>query len=94
MENETFWTAIGFLGQALFGARFLVQWAVSERQRKSVFPLAFWFLSIGGGIIMMAYAVWLNSYPIILGQLTGLAVYGRNLYFVYRERRQETAAAG
>ena len=93
LDNETIWTAVGFLGQALFGARFLVQWAVSERERRSVVPLAFWFLSIGGGMVMLTYAIWLESYPIILGQISGLAVYLRNLYFVYSERRKAAVAA-
>ena len=84
MSEEAIWTSVGFLGQALFGSRFLVQWIASERRRRSVIPLAFWFFSLGGGVTLLAYAIWLEAYPIILGQAFGLIVYSRNLYLIYR----------
>jgi lipid-A-disaccharide synthase-like uncharacterized protein len=78
---------IGYAGQALFSMRFLVQWVASERARKSVFPVAFWFFSIGGGILLFIYALTIKDPVFILGQGFGVFVYARNLYFVYRERR-------
>jgi lipid-A-disaccharide synthase-like uncharacterized protein len=83
MEIPTFWLFIGFAGQALFSARFIVQWIVSERRRKSVVPIAFWFLSLGGGTLLLAYAVSRQDPVIILGQGTGLVVYLRNLWLIY-----------
>jgi lipid-A-disaccharide synthase-like uncharacterized protein len=78
---------VGYAGQALFTMRFVVQWIASERARKSVFPVAFWFFSIGGGILLFAYALTIKDPVFILGQGFGVFVYLRNLYFVYRERR-------
>jgi lipid-A-disaccharide synthase-like uncharacterized protein len=87
---------IGYAGQALFTMRFLVQWIATERARKSVFPVAFWFFSIGGGLLLFGYALVKRDPVFILGQGFGVFVYLRNLYFVYRERRVSgiEAAAG
>ncbi len=82
MDKETLWLAVGFLGQALFSARFLVQWLKSEKEKKSVFPVAFWYFSIAGGITLCAYAVYRKDPVFIVGQLGGLLIYFRNLYFV------------
>ena len=91
----TFMLVLGFLGQALFSARFLVQWLVSERRGESTIPLAFWFLSIGGGLTLLTYAILRRDPVFILGQSAGLVVYSRNLVLIARERdREETAAAG
>jgi lipid-A-disaccharide synthase-like uncharacterized protein len=87
VDKETIWLAIGFLGQALFSARFLVQWLQSEREKKSVFPVAFWYFSIAGGITLSAYAIYRKDPVFIVGQLTGLFIYLRNLYFVTYERK-------
>lgn len=88
VDKETVWLVIGFLGQALFSARFIVQWIKSEREKKSVFPIAFWYFSIGGGVTLLAYAVYRQDPVFIVGQLSGLFIYLRNLYFVIHERRK------
>ena len=75
----TLWLAVGFLGQALFTARFLLQWIISERRGTSVVPVAFWWLSLAGGIALLAYAVYRRDPVIITGQGVGLLVYSRNL---------------
>ena len=80
------WLAIGLAGQLTFGARFLVQWIVSERRGKSVIPLAFWWLSLGGGVILLAYALHRRDPVFILGQAFGLIVYVRNVVLI-RGRR-------
>lgn len=82
------WLAIGFTGQLLFSMRFLVQWMASEKARKSVMPVAFWYFSIGGGLTLLAYAIHRQDPVFILGQAGGLAIYLRNLYFVHKERRE------
>jgi lipid-A-disaccharide synthase-like uncharacterized protein len=85
-ESLTFWLVLGFAGQALFSMRFLVQWLATERARRSVIPVPFWYLSIGGGALLFTYAVWREDPVFIVGQGAGLAIYLRNLYFVHRER--------
>jgi lipid-A-disaccharide synthase-like uncharacterized protein len=79
MSSLTFWLTIGFLGQAIFTARFVVQWLVSERKQDSVVPVAFWWLSLFGGMTLLAYAVFRRDPVIITGQSMGLVVYTRNL---------------
>jgi lipid-A-disaccharide synthase-like uncharacterized protein len=83
---------IGFVGQAAFGARFLVQWIYSEKYRRSVIPIAFWYLSLAGGVILFSYAVQRRDPVFIVGQCTGVFIYARNLHFIYRERRQKASA--
>ena len=80
------WLLIGFVGQGLFASRFWVQWIASEKQRKSIIPVAFWYLSIAGGVTLFAYALYREDPVFIVGQATGLLIYSRNLYFIYRER--------
>ena len=80
------WLAIGLAGQLAFGARFLVQWIVSERRGKSVIPLAFWWLSLGGGVILLAYAVHRSDPVFIIGQAFGLIVYVRNVVLIRRRQ--------
>lgn len=82
------WLVIGFTGQLLFSMRFLVQWMASEKARKSVMPVAFWYFSIGGGLTLLIYAIHRQDPVFIAGQAGGLAIYLRNLYFVYKERRE------
>ncbi|PYN38222.1 MAG: lipid A biosynthesis protein [Candidatus Rokuibacteriota bacterium] len=85
MTTDQIWLGVGFLGQAFFSARFLIQWIASERLRKSVVPRAFWYFSIGGGMTLLLYALWRRDPVFILGQGAGLFVYARNLYFVLRD---------
>lgn len=84
--GEFWWVVIGLGGQLLFTARFLVQWIASERAGRSVVPLAFWYFSVGGGIILFAYAVYRKDPVFILGQSMGLFIYLRNLWLIYGER--------
>ena len=85
--NELIWISVGFVGQMLFAMRFIVQWIVSEKQKRSVIPIAFWYFSAGGGLVLLSYAIWRQDPVFILGQSTGLFIYSRNLYFIHRERR-------
>jgi lipid-A-disaccharide synthase-like uncharacterized protein len=82
------WVLLGFVAQAFFTMRFLVQWLASEKVGKSVIPLAFWWFSIGGGLLLFVYALYRRDPVFILGQGFGVFVYLRNLQFVLRERRR------
>jgi lipid-A-disaccharide synthase-like uncharacterized protein len=77
---------VGFLGQALFTARFLVQWIASEKAGRSIVPVAFWFFSLGGGLILFAYALYRGDPVFIVGQGMGTFIYMRNLMLIARER--------
>ena len=77
--GEHFWLSVGFVGQGFFSMRFLVQWIASERRGESVIPIAFWFLSIGGGLTLFTYALYRLDYS-------------RNLYLIWRKRRRLTGA--
>ena len=87
------WVALGFLAQALFSARFLMQWIASERAGRSVIPLSFWLFSVGGGALLLVYALYRKDPVFIAGQALGLFIYARNLYFIPRERRRGAAVA-
>lgn len=81
------WVALGFLAQLLFTARFAVQWIASERQNRMVIPIAFWFFSLGGGVLLLIYALHRRDPVFIAGQAFGIFVYARNLYFELRDRK-------
>lgn len=92
MTSQWIWVAIGFLGQALFSARFLVQWIASERARRSIVPKAFWLFSLGGGATLLAYAIYRQDPVFIVGQASGLFIYLRNIMLIRRETRQAEAS--
>jgi lipid-A-disaccharide synthase-like uncharacterized protein len=87
------WLALGIFGQLLFGMRFVVQWLASERQGRSVVPVAFWFFSIGGGLITLVYGLFKREPVIILGQSLSIFIYIRNLMLIGKEKRRLAAAA-
>lgn len=91
MNLDVIWLGIGLLGQALFSMRFLVQWLASERQRRSVMPIAFWYFSLAGGATLLAYAIYRTDPVFIIGQLTGLFIYARNLHLIWREHKTRAA---
>jgi lipid-A-disaccharide synthase-like uncharacterized protein len=80
------WILIGFIGQAFFFGRFLVQWIHSERRGRSVIPITFWYMSLAGGLILLAYAIHRSDPVFIAGQLVGAFVYVRNLMLIRRSR--------
>src|SRR5947199_9321222 len=85
------WVILGFVAQGFFTIRFVVQWIASERARKSVIPVAFWFFSIGGGVLLLIYALYRKDPVFIARQALGLLVYIRNLYFIIVNGRQASA---
>ncbi len=88
---EFIWLGIGFLGQALFFGRWVLQWVVSERHQESRVPIGFWYLSLTGGLITLAYAIYRKDPVFIAGQSIGATVYFRNLMLLHRTSREMNA---
>ena len=87
MTAEHLWLAVGLAGQAIFGGRFIVQWIASERRRQSHIPIVFWYMSLVGGVVTLAYAIHKKDPVFIIGQGSGVVVYIRNLMLIYRAHR-------
>lgn len=89
---KTLTLVIGFAGQFLFFMRFLLQWIKSEQEQRSVIPEIFWYFSLGGGILLLVYAILRGDIVFIIGQSTGTFIYLRNIWLLRKERRQEQVA--
>jgi len=88
--TTTYWLVIGFIGQIAFGARFVIQWLVSEKKGESTIPIAFWYCSIVGSVIsviLLTYAIHREDPVFILGQSLGSIIYVRNLILIDRKKR-------
>jgi lipid-A-disaccharide synthase-like uncharacterized protein len=85
--SASLWLVLGFIGQAVFVGRFVLQWIYSEYKRRSVVPLAFWYASLIGGALLLLYAIHKRDPVFIVGQAGGFLVYARNLQWRLRERR-------
>ncbi|MBY8975519.1 lipid-A-disaccharide synthase N-terminal domain-containing protein [Rhodobacteraceae bacterium NNCM2] len=86
---ELIWIMVGLGGQVLFMMRFLLQWMATEKARRSVIPISFWWFSIGGAAVLLSYAIYRQDPVFILGQSLGFFIYARNLWFIYQERAQD-----
>ncbi|MDD2998418.1 MAG: hypothetical protein EOM80_06560 [Erysipelotrichia bacterium] len=87
MSKFDLWLIVGLLGQLLFSLRFFVQWLASEKEKRSVVPVSFWYFSIGGSFLLLAYAIKRQDPVFILGQSMGFVIYIRNLVLIDREKR-------
>ncbi|WP_298378584.1 lipid-A-disaccharide synthase N-terminal domain-containing protein [Azospirillum sp.] len=85
--TDLIWIGLGFFAQFLFMMRFVVQWIASERAKRSVMPEVFWYFSIGGGVLLLAYSVYRVDPVYMFGQGLGLIIYFRNLYFVWNNKQ-------
>lgn len=94
MAEETWWLLLGFGGQALFMGRFVLQWLASERRGRSVVPVPFWYLSIAGALVLLAYALHRHDPVFVAGQGLGVAIYVRNLQLIRRARLRGSPGAG
>lgn len=83
---------LGAFAQALFASRFIIQWIASEIAGRSVIPIAFWYCSLAGGLALLSYAIYREEPVFIAGQIPGIIVYSRNLYFISRDRRASRPA--
>jgi lipid-A-disaccharide synthase-like uncharacterized protein len=85
------WILVGFGGQILFSGRTLVQWFVSEKERRSVVPPIFWWMSLVGGVSLFAYFAWRQDLVALLGQCSGVVIYARNIRLIYKHKRRGAA---
>ena len=88
-QMEFIWVMVGLGGQLMFMTRFLLQWIATEKARKSVIPVSFWWFSIAGAAILLAYAIYRQDPVFILGQSLGFFIYARNLWFIYQEKASD-----
>jgi lipid-A-disaccharide synthase-like uncharacterized protein len=88
-----FWLVFGVIAQLLFAGRFIVQWIASEKEGRSVIPFAFWFFSMGGGLMTLVYGVVKREPVIILGQGLATIIYIRNIMLIMKERDRKPARA-
>jgi lipid-A-disaccharide synthase-like uncharacterized protein len=91
--TEKVWLGVGFLAQLMFSMRFIVQWIASERARRSIVPETFWYFSLFGGAMLLAYAIYRLDPVFMLGQAMGLIIYSRNIYFIRTHHKSEATAA-
>ncbi|HAP07232.1 MAG TPA: hypothetical protein DCR20_05370 [Planctomycetaceae bacterium] len=91
--SENYWIAFGLIGQLVFMGRFVVQWLSSERRGRSVIPVAFWYLSLLGGGMLLVYSIHKQDPVFMLGQGLGTFIYLRNLQLISKERRRQAGAA-
>ena len=84
---DVLWVTVGLLGQLMFTGRFLVQWLASEKAGRSVVPVQFWYFSIIGSVVVLAYGIHKLDPVIILGQLPGSVIYTRNLWLIRSEKQ-------
>ena len=89
-DIPTSWLVLGFMGQALFSMRFLIQWIYSEKHKRGIIPTAFWYFSLGGGLTLLSYAILRQDPVFILGQGMGLFVYVRNLMLIRKEALEKS----
>tara|TARA_B100001057_G_scaffold342269_1_gene343171 strand:- start:34 stop:321 length:288 start_codon:yes stop_codon:yes gene_type:complete len=83
---EIIFLIIGFIGQGLFASRFIYQWIYSEKNKQSLVPIGFWYLSIFGGLGLLTYAIFRMDPVIITGQVFGILIYTRNLVLIYKKK--------
>ena len=86
VQRLDWWAYIGIIAQALFTARFVVQWLASEKSRRSVIPISFWWMSLIGSTMLLVYFIWRRDIVGIIGQATGWVIYIRNLVLIRRSR--------
>ncbi len=91
IDQFDWWVLLGLVAQFMFTMRFVVQWIASERAQRSVIPFAFWTFSLGGGTLLLVYALYRKDPVFIAGQALSTFIYIRNLQFALRERRANRA---
>lgn len=85
---EIFWLSVGLIGQALFFSRFVIQWLASEKEGRSIMPVSFWYFSLGGSVLLLAYSLYRVDPIFILGFSLNMIIYLRNLALIKKERHR------
>ena len=90
LENpyDSLWIGVGVAGQVIFGIRFLIQWLKSEQEGHSVIPIAFWYCSLVGCLLSLAYIIHKGEWVLLMSQALPLPIYARNIWMMYRDRRK------
>ena len=94
VTNINAWVILGFVGQAMFGSRFFVQWIVSEKRGESTIQEIFWYLSMAGSALLLTYAIYRRDPVFIMGQCSGIFIYSRNVMLIYKKKRALATASG
>jgi len=89
LYNINSWVLLGLFGQTVFFARFLVQWIASEKKKESYIPIAFWYLSLCGSVILLTYSIHVEDPVFIVGQSTGFTIYLRNLFLIHKSKKKK-----
>ncbi len=89
IKLDPYWEATAFVGEAVFGGRFVLQWLVSEYRKKSHIPIAFWYMSIIGSIILAAYSIHIEKPVLIVAFTLQIGIYTRNLALIKKERKAQ-----
>jgi len=84
VAGNPFWFIIGFTGQVVFGGRFILQWIASEYKKRSYVPVAFWYISLAGSLILLAYSIHRKDLVFMLGLSLNTLIYVRNLHLIYK----------
>lgn len=89
--SDLVWIGVGFFAQGLFMMRFVFQWLRSEQAKRSVVPEVFWYFSVAGGVLLLAYSIYRRDPVYMFGQALGLVIYFRNIYFIWFEKKRNRA---
>ncbi len=92
--TELVWLAIGFIAQLMFSMRFILQWIASERAKRSIVPEVFWYFSLAGGAMLLAYAIYRFDPVFMLGQAMGLLIYARNIHLIWKQKNETNGGTG
>ena len=93
LAKEPMWTLVGFVGQGTFGARFILQWIVSEYKKKSHVPTAFWFISLAGSLILLTYSIHIKNPIFMFGFSLNTLIYLRNIHLIYKHSKRGVVTA-
>ncbi len=85
--TEIAWEIVGLVGHFFFFSRFVVQWIASERQKRTVVPEAFWYLSLVGTAIVLVYSLHVGRPVFMLAYSLNIVFYVRNLIIHRRAAR-------
>jgi len=91
--RDPFWATIALIGQFTFAARFVLQWLASEYKKRSHVPVPFWYISIVGSCILLAYSIHIKNPIFMLGFSLNALIYVRNLHLIYKYGEKESAGS-